>query len=160
MAERTYETDELVIYWDSSRCIHTGFCLRALPEVFDTSQRPWVQPGGQSGTDIAEAIEQCPTGALKYGWKDGRPTEGKVVVRVVPAPNGPLFVRGPVRVETRSGNVLAEEDRVALCRCGASKNQPFCDLSHRAVGFRDNPNVIPEYRREAASPDEVDSEAG
>lgn len=159
MAERTYETDELVIYWDSSRCIHTGFCLRALPDVFDTSKRPWVQPAGHTGDDLAAAIEQCPTGALKYEWKDGRTPPESAKVRVVPAPNGPLFVRGAVSIETRSGKVLAEEDRVALCRCGASRNQPFCDLSHRSVGFRDNPNVIPEYRRDATAPDEVESEA-
>lgn len=157
MAERTYETDEIVIYWDSSRCIHTGNCLRALPEVFDTSQRPWVQPGGHLGEEIAQAIERCPTGALKYEWKDGRAVADKGMVRVVPAPNGPLFVRGMVSVEMRDGTVVAQEDRVALCRCGASQNQPFCDLSHKSVGFRDNPNVIPEYRREADAPDEVES---
>jgi len=159
MAQRTYETDELRILWDSSRCIHTGMCLRALPEVFDTSQRPWVQPEGHSGDALVEAIEQCPTGALKYEWKDGRPIADKGVTKVVPAPNGPLFVRGVVSIETRSGNVIAQEDRVALCRCGASKNQPFCDLSHKAVGFRDNPNVIPEYRREAVSPEDVEGSA-
>lgn len=156
MVERTYETDEVTIYWDSSRCIHTGFCLRALPEVFDTDQRPWVQPEGHAGESIVGAIEQCPTGALKYEWKDGRTQESSEVVRVVPAPNGPLFVRGPISVETRNGEVLAQEDRVALCRCGASQNQPFCDLSHKRVGFRDNPNVVPEYRSDAASPQEVD----
>ncbi len=157
MAERTYETDEITIYWDSSRCIHTGNCLRALPEVFDTSRRPWVQPGDHAGEEIVDAIEQCPTGALKYAWKDGSPTADKGTVRVVPSPNGPLFVRGTVRIETRRGDVIAQEDRVALCRCGASQNQPFCDLSHRDVGFRDNPNVIPEYRRDADSPSDVGS---
>lgn len=156
MVERTYETDELVIFWDSSRCIHTGNCLRALPEVFDTSNRPWVQPGNSGGSQIAAAIEKCPTGALKYEWKDGRSGPEAGMVTVVPAPNGPLFVRGPISVETRSGTVLAQEDRVALCRCGASQNQPFCDLSHKKVGFRDNPNIIPDYRRQAASPEDVD----
>ncbi len=156
MAERTYETDDVVIYWDSSRCIHTGRCLRALPEVFDTSKRPWVQPEGHTGEALADAIEQCPTGALKYEWKDGRSQAKDGPITVTPAPNGPLFVRGTVRVQKRGGEVIAEEDRLALCRCGASKNQPFCDLSHKAVGFRDNPTVVPEYRRDAAAPSDVD----
>lgn len=155
MAERTYETDDLVIYWDSSRCIHTGNCLRALPDVFDTSQRPWVQPEGHSGAALVEAIEQCPTGALKYAWKSGS-KGSEAAVTVVPAPNGPLYVRGPVSIETRSGQVLAAEDRIALCRCGASQNQPFCDLSHKRVGFRDNPKIVPEYRRTADSPSGVE----
>lgn len=157
MAERTYETDEVVIYWDSSRCIHSGRCLNALPEVFDTSQRPWVQPEGHSGEELAAAIELCPSGALRYEWKAGPNQETEPVVTIVPSANGPLYVRGPVRIVTRNGTVIAEEDRVTLCRCGASRNQPFCDLSHKDVGFRDNPAIVPDYRREAAAPDEVDS---
>jgi len=45
-------------------------------------------------------------------------------------------VRGPVRVELEDGTVLVEDDRVALCRCGNSANAPWCDGSHRKLGFR------------------------
>lgn len=160
MAERTYESDELIIFWDSSRCIHTGNCLRAAPDVFDTEQRPWVNPAGASTDEIVAAIEQCPSGALRYRYRDGRPVEPKPEVTITPQPNGPLYVRGQVTVRTRSGAELRTDDRMTLCRCGASKNQPFCDLSHRDVGFRDNPNVVPEYRRSAEAPPQVEPPSG
>lgn len=156
MAKRTYETDELVIHWDSSRCIHSANCLRALPAVFDTDQRPWVQPEGSPDDEIVAAIELCPSGALGYEWKSGRDAPGEAQVTIMPSANGPLYVRGPVRIINRSGAVLAEGDRLTLCRCGASRNQPFCDLSHKDVGFRDNPAIVPEYRREADAPGDVD----
>jgi CDGSH-type Zn-finger protein len=53
---------------------------------------------------------------------------------VAPWPNGPLFVRGRIRIETASDEVR-EATRVALCRCGQSANNPFCDGTHRDIGF-------------------------
>jgi CDGSH-type Zn-finger protein len=52
--------------------------------------------------------------------------------------NGPLLVLGPVRIVDHLGNEFtlpAGKGNVALCRCGASGNKPFCDGSHRACGF-------------------------
>lgn len=59
----------------------------------------------------------------------------KVVIKV--GADGPLEVAGPVVVEGADGHVLKEADRVFLCRCGHSANKPFCDGSHRKVGFTD-----------------------
>ena len=53
--------------------------------------------------------------------------------------NGPLVIQGPVRIVDHLGNVFVIQpgkEAVALCRCGASKNKPFCDGSHRGCGFR------------------------
>ncbi len=52
--------------------------------------------------------------------------------------NGPLVVTGPVTVVDHRGNAFTPppgKDAVALCRCGASGNKPFCDGSHRTCGF-------------------------
>jgi CDGSH-type Zn-finger protein len=52
--------------------------------------------------------------------------------------NGPLVIQGLVRVVDHAGNEFAiapGKDTIALCRCGASKNKPFCDGSHKACGF-------------------------
>lgn len=56
-------------------------------------------------------------------------------VEVTVRPNGPLLVRGPVRVIKESGEVVDKES-CALCRCGATANAPFCDGSHNRIGFR------------------------
>lgn len=51
------------------------------------------------------------------------------------AKNGPLLLKGNVRIVAASGRVAWEGTKCALCRCGQSKNKPFCDASHRACGF-------------------------
>jgi CDGSH-type Zn-finger protein len=54
--------------------------------------------------------------------------------------NGPLIVTGPFRLTDHHGNEIVppagDKGNVALCRCGASGNKPFCDGSHRSCGFR------------------------
>ena len=56
-------------------------------------------------------------------------------LKVKAAPNGPLLVSGNFRLETASGRVAWQGTKAALCRCGASKNKPFCDGAHKAAGF-------------------------
>ena len=50
--------------------------------------------------------------------------------------NGPFVVEGPIKIVDAEGGefpVAADKPAIALCRCGASKNRPFCDGSHRNV---------------------------
>lgn len=54
---------------------------------------------------------------------------------IKPLPNGPLLVDGRLTVRAGSGRVAWQGERAALCRCGASKNKPFCDGSHKDIGF-------------------------
>ena len=56
-------------------------------------------------------------------------------VTITALTDGPLEVSGHVRVDAADGTVLKEAERVFLCRCGASENKPFCDGSHKRVGF-------------------------
>lgn len=134
---RSYESDRIRVLWDASRCIHVGRCLRALPSVFDTRARPWVDLRGAPAEEVAAAVLTCPTGALRYQGLGDLPDEvPEEPVSVEVRPNGPLYVRGRVRVTRPGGEVVADELRLALCRCGASQNRPFCDNSHRLIGFR------------------------
>lgn len=57
------------------------------------------------------------------------------VLSITPFPNGPLGVKGNVEILTGAGRAVDRVVATALCRCGASKNKPFCDGSHKAVGF-------------------------
>ena len=131
---RTYEREELTVLWDATRCTHVAECLVALPEVFDVSRRPWVDVDAADAEAIAETIRRCPTGALRYAAKPGFPDEEPDDTTTVRAGNsGPLYIRGKVRLVDGHGRLIAEETRVALCRCGASSNKPYCDNSHRLV---------------------------
>ncbi len=137
MAKRTYEGEGIRVLWDSSLCIHTGRCLIAEPQVFDLARRPWVDVGAASAERIAVAVELCPAGALRYQRTDGAPEEAPPSpTRLIPAPDGPVVARGRMRLETPDGQLLSEETRLTLCRCGRSDNQPFCDNAHRRTGFR------------------------
>jgi uncharacterized Fe-S cluster protein YjdI len=134
---REYATDGITVVWNATRCIHSADCIKGLPRVFDVRRRPWIDPTAAEPQRIAEVIRRCPTGALAYRPGPGMAPEepdDPTTVRVLR--NGPLLVRGRVEVRDARGAVLAVEPRVALCRCGASENKPFCDNSHVRIGFR------------------------
>lgn len=59
---------------------------------------------------------------------------GPLVVK--PLPDGPLLVKGNLTIHAGSGRVAWQGTEAALCRCGASKDKPFCDGSHRFNGFK------------------------
>jgi uncharacterized Fe-S cluster protein YjdI/CDGSH-type Zn-finger protein len=135
--ERVYANDRIVVEWEPRLCIHTGNCLRGMPEVFDATARPWVRVEAGEPDEIASTVLTCPTGALHYRRLDGGPEEeGSEETEITPRPNWPLFLRGRIRIQGVSGRVIREDTRVALCRCGASGNKPFCDGSHRRIEFR------------------------
>jgi uncharacterized Fe-S cluster protein YjdI/CDGSH-type Zn-finger protein len=159
VTKRTYEDDSIRVWWDSSLCIHTAHCIRTGDGSFDPSRRPWVDLSAASVDVVAAAIEGCPTGALRYERLDGGPQEEvPYTTSIVPFPNGPLMVRGEIEVRDRHGDVFVAAPRVALCRCGESKNQPFCDLSHRESSFRDHPKAPVPNRDAALNPDDITTE--
>lgn len=133
---REYRTDQIVVYWEPGLCIHTGRCIQGLPQVFDPQGRPWIKVEAASAEEIAEVIMRCPTGALTF-WRldDGEQETPQEVTQIRATPNGPLYVRGKIRLIAQDGQVH-ELPRIALCRCGFSANKPFCDGSHTRAGFR------------------------
>jgi CDGSH-type Zn-finger protein/uncharacterized Fe-S cluster protein YjdI len=128
---------EIAVSWEPKLCNHAGNCFRGLPEVFQPQNRPWVVVDASSADKIAEVVMTCPTGALHFRRLDDGPQEAQPEQTTIKAQtNGPLYVRGHVQILGPGDRLLREDTRVALCRCGHSKNKPFCDGSHRQVGFR------------------------
>lgn len=143
MAERTYSTEAIEVHWDSERCIHTGLCSKNLIAVFNPQQRPWIQLDQGEIDQIVAVVEGCPSGALTYTRTDGGPQEKlEAPATIVPWPNGPYHVTGSFLVEDRHGEVFDAGPRATLCRCGQSKQHPFCDLSHRDAKFHSYPRVV------------------
>lgn len=135
---KTYFGEAIDVSFDTARCIHAAECVRGLPAVFDTAKRPWIQPDGGTAEAIVAVVERCPSGALHYVRKDDGAGEqpqpnNTVTVRA----DGPLYVRGDMVLHTADGEISLCDTRMALCRCGQSKNKPFCDNSHREAGFSD-----------------------
>lgn len=134
---RSYEDDRIRVVWDATLCIHTGICLQRLPRVFDVNARPWINLTGADAEQIAATVRACPTSALRYDGPAVAPEVPDETTTVDVRPNGPLILRGRLNLTAPGGSPRAEY-RAALCRCGASQNKPYCDNSHRAIGFRDN----------------------
>jgi uncharacterized Fe-S cluster protein YjdI len=69
---QNYETAEIVVTFDPNVCVHSGVCLRGLPDVFDVGRPRWVRPDLAAAADVAAQVARCPSGALQYRLK-GKP---------------------------------------------------------------------------------------
>lgn len=142
------ETDDLTIHFDGKLCIHARRCVLGLPGVFDPDAKPWIRPDGAASDEIVTVIEACPSGALSYARKAGRAEEAAKANTIRLWENGPLEVRGDVRIEGQ-----APRTRALICRCGRTTNPPFCDNSHRdgfvataLPGFKEQKDSTPEAK--------------
>lgn len=138
---RTYTNGEITVIWKQHKCIHSAVCFKSLPNVFDPRKRPWIRMDAASTAQIKETVSKCPSGALSFEWNQ-ETHEAAIEDVEKPAamhitPNGPILMKGPVEVKDAKGNKTVYNDMIALCRCGASKNKPFCDGSHHVVEFKD-----------------------
>lgn len=61
-----YTNGEVTIVWKPDPCIHSGNCVRGLPEVFKSKEKPWITPEGATTERIIEQVKKCPSGALSY----------------------------------------------------------------------------------------------
>ena len=126
------------VHWDGRLCIHVGECGQSEGDLFVGGRDPWCVPDTASTEEIAEVCERCPSGALVYTDKSGQLSEQAPAgnsVNVIY--NGPLYVHGDLVIEGSPGDMPGVQFRAALCRCGQSKNKPFCDNSHLEAKFED-----------------------
>jgi len=133
-----YDGAQADVHWDGRLCIHIGECGRAKNELFVGGRQPWCKPDLVTPEEVVDVVGRCPTGALTYERKDGGAGEVADAENVVSVMyNGPLYLRGDLEVDGAAEDMSGARYRVALCRCGHSKNKPFCDNSHEDAGFKD-----------------------
>lgn len=132
---KEYKNEDVTILWKSHLCMHSGNCVKGSPSVFDPERRPWIDPSIASTEEIVGTVANCPSGALSVKWNNRfqrmAGSEGKVQI----LDNGPYLVTGDIVLEDGSGNIIEFKEKAALCRCGQSKNKPFCDGTHAKIGF-------------------------
>ena len=126
------EADNLTLLYEGKRCIHARHCVTWGPTVFLANVKgPWIHPETLDAERVAEIAHLCPSGAIRYRRKDGRPNESAPPVNLAAVREaGPYAFRGDLRLSGTAAGF-----RATLCRCGASKNKPFCDGSHHDVAF-------------------------
>jgi CDGSH-type Zn-finger protein/uncharacterized Fe-S cluster protein YjdI len=122
----------LTIHFNAKRCIHARHCVLGQPEVFKGNvEGAWIDPDATSTEELVTVAHMCPSGAIQYSRNDGGAEEEAPAVNLVQLrENGPLGLRGDLRIK---GEAIGM--RATLCRCGASKNKPYCDGSHHDIAF-------------------------
>jgi CDGSH-type Zn-finger protein/uncharacterized Fe-S cluster protein YjdI len=126
------EGKDLTLLFETKRCIHARFCVTGAPDVFLANvQGPWIHPDAMDTEELAGIARICPSGAIRYRRKDGRPDEAPPPVNLLAVREaGPYAVHAPIVLDGEPAGF-----RATLCRCGASGNKPFCDSSHHEIGF-------------------------
>ena len=159
--DRQYTNGEITVFWKPAKCIHATTCFRELIDVYNPRKRPWVNMKGASTEKIIEVTDKCPTQAIYWkfnkdltdaekavndGVQTGEEVNPEVLHEEKSRPsgaklqimkNGPMLIEGDFKVIGPEGNELKTMIMTSFCRCGNSRNQPFCDGSHRMIGFTD-----------------------
>lgn len=129
--------DGVTVYDDRTRCAHFGQCTTRLSSVFRAGKEPFVDPAAAPASEITEVVSGCPSGALAYADPSADPAEETRSAAIKPIVDGPYRVEGAIQVVGADGTPYERRARQTLCRCGQSRNKPFCDGSHWYAGFRD-----------------------
>lgn len=134
---KRYTKDELTIVWEPAKCIHSGICVKMLPEVYKPNSKPWIQQDNATVEQLKGQIDKCPSGALSYELdaSDAGSTQEGLDVEIME--NGPILIKGKLNVTLPTGTIESKDKTTAFCRCGASANKPYCDGAHRKIDFKD-----------------------
>jgi CDGSH-type Zn-finger protein/uncharacterized Fe-S cluster protein YjdI len=126
------EGKAMTLVFEGKRCIHSRMCVTGAPDVFLANVKgPWIHPDAMDAEQLVAVAHACPSGAIRYRRKDGRPDEPAPLVNLASVrESGPYAVRGMLQLDGVDAGY-----RVTLCRCGASSHKPFCDGSHKHIGF-------------------------
>jgi CDGSH-type Zn-finger protein/uncharacterized Fe-S cluster protein YjdI len=128
-----YRGANIVIRNKGERCIHSRHCVLNNPELFvPNAPGPWIHPDAAPSPAAIAVIEKCPSGALSYEPLDGTAPEQPPGVNTARIwEDGPLAFHAELDVAGDRSSY-----RATLCRCGQSKNKPYCDHSHVESGFK------------------------
>jgi len=142
--DRKYTNGEITVYWQPKKCIHPTTCYRELIEVFNPRKRPWVNMNGASTDEIVRVVRLCPTQALSFKYNKDliankpdsqtiKPTEQDAEVRIME--DGPMVLKGNFVLFDTDNKELRHLKMSSLCRRGASNHLPYCDGTHRKIGY-------------------------
>ena len=136
----SYAGKKITVHDNRGICAHAGFCTSNLASVFKLNTEPWIDPNGPKVEEIIAAVRKCPSGALSYsidGVEDPGPDRGPMVTV---SKNGPYCATGGIDLVGEARGEGASVEHFTLCRCGGSKNKPFCDGTHWSIKFKDEKN--------------------
>jgi CDGSH-type Zn-finger protein len=125
---------------DDNRCAFARFCHTDRGDIWSLTER---DADSKNRAAAIQAASECPAGRLVMVDKDGNVLEEafEPEIIIVQDPekdsSAAIYVKGPIEIEAADGTRYEVRNRVMLCRCGKSKNKPFCDASHVRFKFDD-----------------------
>ncbi|GAH84748.1 unnamed protein product, partial [marine sediment metagenome] len=137
----SYKSKKITIHDNRGICSHVGFCTDGLPKVFQIGVEPWINPDAETVGKIIQTIEKCPSGALSYSIDSVLYNKFSEHPEIKITEDGPYFVKGSIELHDKDRP--ESEEHYTLCRCGKSKNKPFCDGQHWYTQFKDDGQVKP-----------------
>lgn len=133
----SYHSLGITIHDNRAICAHSGRCTKGLAAVFRLGENPWIDADGAEAAAIIDTVRQCPSGALSFSLRQVEFQEQMREPAISITQDGPYAVVGHVTLLGQSWAQGASTEHYTLCRCGASRNKPFCDGRHHAVKFKD-----------------------
>jgi CDGSH-type Zn-finger protein len=137
---RDYAGAKITIHDNRAICAHAGHCTEGLAAVFRYGEKPWIDADGAGAAAAIATIRRCPSGALSYSIDGVEHRDLERPAAILVDKDGPYVVTGGLVLAGEAWGDGASTEHYTLCRCGASKNKPFCDGSHFDAGFNDAKN--------------------
>lgn len=129
----SYPGTEIMVKHDRTICAFSTFCENKVTDVWEMSAKTEDTP---VRAQVIAMIERCPSGALTYEIAPASETiEPDYPEEIAVIADGPLWVTGGIEIARADGQPVETRNRVTLCRCGYSKNKPFCDGTHIDMKF-------------------------
>jgi CDGSH-type Zn-finger protein len=135
-----YEGEGITVHDNRGICAHIGRCTDGLPSVFRLKTEPWIDPDGAPVEEVVETVRRCPSGALSHSIDGVEHRDQDREPTITVSKDGPYWVAGGIDIDVPFRAERSSLEHYALCRCGGSKNKPFCDGTHSHIGFRDEKN--------------------
>lgn len=133
-----YEGKDITVHFNRSICAGAGACVKGLPSVFISgSSSSWIHPNSDSVDNIINTIKACPSGALSYSLNGKIHIHAKVKPKITIVKDGPYNVEG-ISSTHKLKPTNFSETKYTLCRCGHSRNKPYCDYSHAEKEWKDS----------------------
>jgi len=135
-----YTGVKITIHDNRGICAHAGHCTDNLSSVFKLGTEPWIDPDGATTENIIETINKCPSGALSYTIDNIEYRDRNRDPMVTITKDGPYAITGNIELIGQQNGEGSSTEHFTLCRCGGSKNKPFCDGTHWHIEFKDEKN--------------------
>lgn len=126
---------------DDNRCALGRFCHRENGNAWELTIN---SDNEENRREAIKAANDCPSGRLVVQDKSGQVIEPEYApaIEIVQDPekhvSAGIYVKGNIPIESENGQLYEVRNRVALCRCGKSRNKPFCDATHIPVKYSDS----------------------